>query len=103
MSDYTIMLLDIVLSVAVVLTSRYVIPALKSYVKKQENQEIFEVIETAVKAAEQTIKEYGKGQLKKEKVVDYVSDWLDSRGIKMTEEELDVLIEKYVYMLNNPE
>ena len=53
-------------------------------------------VTVAVGAAEQIYKEKGQGKEKKE----YVVEFLDSIGVKLTIEELNVLIESAVKELN---
>ena len=56
-------------------------------------------METAVKAAEQTIKGDKKGVERKAEVIDLVTAWLVERGINISSEQLDSLIEAAVYGL----
>lgn len=63
--------------------------------KQRENAKFW--VQVAVNAAEQIYREKGQGILKKE----YVVNFLSSKGIRITEEQLDVLIEAAVLELNN--
>lgn len=100
MNDITFMISRIVLAIVAVIVSTVIVPALKKYIQSQENQQIYELIETAVRAAEQTIKGSGTGELKKEQVLKYVSDWLTSKGLAVREDQLDQMIEECVYLMN---
>lgn len=100
MNEFSFLILKIVASIAVSLITVYVIPAIKSYVKSNQNAELLDVIMTAVEAAEQTIKGSGKGSVKKEQVLEWVHNWLDQNGISITEEQLEQLIESAVYGIN---
>ncbi|MEY8416651.1 phage holin, LLH family [Tissierella praeacuta] len=73
-----------------------IVPFIKSKTTKEQRENVYFWIKIAVNAAEQVYKEKGQGKLKKEYVVDYLMD----RGIKLTVEELDVLIEAAVLELN---
>ena len=73
-----------------------IVPFLKQKTTKEQRENIYFWVEVAVSAAEQIYKEKGQGKLKKE----YVIDFLSSKGIKLTIQELDVLIEAAVKELN---
>ncbi|HQA59201.1 MAG TPA: phage holin, LLH family [Acetivibrio sp.] len=72
------------------------VPFLRQKITKEQREEIYFWVKIAVGAAEQIYKEKGQGKLKKE----YVVDFLVSKGINITIEELDVLIEAAVKELN---
>jgi len=74
-----------------------VVPFLKERTTKEQRQNIAFWVKIAVTAAEQIYKEKGQGILKKE----YVIKFLNEKGIKITEEQLDTLIEAAVYEMNN--
>ena len=73
-----------------------IVPFIKQKTTKEQRENIYFWIKVAVAAAEQIYKEKGQGKLKKE----YVVDFLVSKGINITIEELDVLIEAAVKELN---
>ena len=73
-----------------------IVPFIKQKTTKEQRENIYFWVEVAVSAAEQIYKEKGQGKLKKE----YVVDFLVSKGINITIEELDVLIEAAVNELN---
>lgn len=102
MNEVSLTVLKIIVSVAVSLITAYVIPAIKSYIKAKEGDALMAAVMKAVKAAEQTIKGSGKGTVKKEKVLEWVHDWLTQNKIFITEEDLEQLIEAAVYAINNP-
>lgn len=96
MDEITFMILKIVISVTAALVTAYLIPFIKSQTKAKEQEEILVMTEIAVKAAEQTFK---SGMVKKTIVLEYLNDWLSKRGIKITSEQLDKLIEAAVYSM----
>ena len=100
-NESTLLVLKIVVTVVAALITKYVIPALKSYVEQHRNTEIFDLIATAVRAAEQTITGSGKGSIKKEQVTELVTKWLNEKGIKISAEQLDQMIEECVYLMKN--
>lgn len=73
-----------------------IVPLIKQKTTKEQREEIYFWVKIAVGAAEQIYKEKGQGKLKKE----YVVDFLVSKGINITIQELDVLIEAAVKELN---
>lgn len=99
MNDISFTILKVVVSVATALISVYVIPLLREKFKNEKYNQIFEIVEVAVRAAEQTIKGSGMGAVKKDQVVDFVMNWATDHGIIITMEQLDQLIECAVYNL----
>ncbi|TCU74216.1 superfamily 6 holin (LLH) [Tissierella praeacuta] len=73
-----------------------IVPFIKSKTTKEQRENIYFWVKVAVGAAEQIYREKGEGKLKKE----YVVAFLTSKGIDITMEELDVLIEAAVKELN---
>lgn len=73
-----------------------IVPFIRQKTTKEQRENIYFWVKVAVQAAEMIYKEKGQGELKKE----YVVDFLTSKGIKITIEELDVLIEAAVKELN---
>lgn len=100
MSEYVTMLLEVVISVAIVLIVRYAIPYFKTLLDNEEYAKISEIVTVAVRAAEQTIRDSGQGKVKKAQVVAFVSAWLVENNIHISEDTLDKLIECAVKTLN---
>lgn len=73
-----------------------IVPLILQKTTKQQRENIYFWVTVAVQAAEMIYKEKGQGKLKKE----YVVDFLVSKGINITIQELDVLIEAAVKELN---
>lgn len=73
-----------------------IVPFIKSKTTKEQRENAYFWVKIAVNAAEQVYKEKGQGKLKKE----YVVAFLTSKGIDITMEELDILIEAAVKELN---
>lgn len=97
MSELTFNILKIVVSVATVFISLYVIPLLKEKLSESKYQRLLDMVEIAVRAAEQTIKGSGQGAVKKEQVLESVSFWMLQHGVDITAEQLDELIEAVVF------
>lgn len=79
---------------------RYLVPYLKAQIQDTKYAEMLDIVEKAVKAAEQTIRESGQGKAKKAEVISFVSNWLADNNISITEDQLDRLIEAAVYAMN---
>ena len=73
-----------------------VVPWIKSKTSTTQRETVRFWARIAVEAAEQIFSEPKQGGKKKQ----YVIDFLDKKGIKLTNEELDVLIESAVKELN---
>lgn len=103
MNDVTFIILKIVVSVVAALISAFVIPLLKEKLQDIKYQRLFDMVKVGVRAAEQTIKGSGQGPIKKDEVINFVTVWMLSNGIMITEDQLDQLIEAAVYAMNNKE
>ena len=77
------------MSVATALITAYLIPYLKSQTKTRQQEEILQMVNIAVRAAEQSL---DTGKVKKTDVTAFVTSWLNERGIKITDEQLDKLM-----------
>lgn len=91
--------LKAIVSLAALLIVRYLIPWIKAQIENSNYKWIADLVADAVKYAEQIIKESGKGEEKKEIVVKYITDQINLRGIKITDEQMEALIESAVYQL----
>lgn len=100
MNDLTFMLLKVVVSICAAMITAYVIPYIKTLKEDARFAGVIDMIELAVRAAEQTIREQGQGKAKKAEVIRFVSDWMAKNGIRITDEELNALIEAAVYQMN---
>lgn len=86
----------VILSIVSVLITGVLIPLLKQRYGKEKITNVLEAVDIAVKAAEQIYTKSGQGQLKKK----YVLMRLNEQGIKLSEKELDDMIEASVLELN---
>ena len=93
MDDILLKLLEITIIACIILITRYVIPAIKTYMQDSAEATFINDVVAAVKAAEQTVLGEKKGSYKKDLVVKLVTQmWPD---IDTT--ELDTVIEWAVY------
>lgn len=96
MNDVTFVILKIVVSIATALISAAIIPLLHQKLVDGKYQQLLDIVEIAVRAAEQTLKdEYGS--FKKDAVVKFVTDWMVDNGVVITEAQLDQIIEAVVF------
>ena len=98
MNDLTFNILKIVVAVSTVFISVYVIPLLREKLNDSKYQRLLDMVEIAVRAAEQTIK--ADGAVKKDEVVKFVTQWMLAHGISITQDQLDQLIECAVFNMN---
>lgn len=103
MDNITMMLLKIIISVCVALITAYAVPYLKTLKNDARYERMLDMVALAVRAAEQTITGSGQGAVKKAEVIKFVSEWLYGKGINITEDELDQLIEASVYQMKQGE
>lgn len=97
MDEFTLLVLKIVVSVCAALITAYVVPYIKTMKEDARYAAVIEMIEVAVRAAEQVIKGQRQGPLKKSEVVKFITDWTERNGINISEDQLDQLIEASVY------
>lgn len=89
-----------VVIVVVVLITKHLVPYLKSQVQETEYSELLDLIEKAVHAVEQTIRESGQGRAKKAEVIKFIHKYLNENNIEISDEQLDKLVEAAVFAMN---
>ena len=94
MFDITPIVEAVVALIGVIITC-IVIPYVRSKTTAQQREELNAWIKIAVAAAEQLYQGSGRGEEKKE----YVLNWLEEHGLTVDEEKIDALIEAAVYEL----
>lgn len=95
MDEMTFLIMRVVVSVVGVIVAYYLVPLLKQAIEKAEDEKLADFIRAAVYAAQQTMKGES-GEKRKEWVLEMVSDWLTSHKIKITAEQISLLIESAV-------
>lgn len=73
-----------------------IVPYIKSRTTEKQRDDVKFWVQIAVNAAEQVYKEKGQGNIRRQ----YVLNFLSKKGVDITSEQLDVLIESAVYELN---
>lgn len=99
-NDITFVVLKLVVSVCAILVTVYVIPFLKSKVDDKQWNDLLDIVEKSVLAAEQTIGAKN-GTIKKSEVMAFVMDYISDKGLNLTKELVDQLVEAAVYKMNN--
>lgn len=101
MNDITFQILKIVISVCVALFTAYAVPYLKALKTDARYSQMIDMIALAVRAAEQTITEQGQGKVKKERVLEFIREWLtQTTGSEViSQEQLSELIEAAVWQM----
>ena len=90
------LIIKIIIPTLGALVTYILIPLIKEKTTKEQRDNIYFWVKVAVSAAEMIYDKKGQGVLKK----DYVVDFLMSKGINITSEELDILIESAVKEFN---
>lgn len=88
-------ILSIVFALVIVVISRYLIPYLKTRLEKEGQEQLVELIEALVQAAEQIYNGVKQGEQKK----GYVVKALAANGVEVTE-SVNAMIESAVYSLD---
>ncbi|MDF2950429.1 MAG: phage holin, family [Anaerocolumna sp.] len=80
---------------------RYIIPFVKLKLENSKYADVLDFIEKCVNAAESIYKNIPKsGEEKKAYVIDAISHYATQKGIKITQEQIDILIEGLVTELS---
>lgn len=89
-------IIKVIIPIVGILFTGVLLPLLKQYTTKEQRENIATWVKIAVNAAEQMQKAGLITIPKKEFVINFLND----KGIKLTEQELDLLIEAAVLELN---
>jgi hypothetical protein len=89
-------IIKIIIPILGAIITYLIVPLVKQKTTKEQRENIYFWVRVAVQAAEMIYKEKGQGKLKKE----YVVTFLQSKGMNITMQELDILIEAAVKELN---
>lgn len=103
MNDIIFEIIRAVLVIGIMVVIRYVIPLLKSKINGTELEWIYAWAVKAVKAAEQTVSESGKGAYKKAIVKDFLVNLANETKLTITDAQIENLIESAVYVMKQEE
>lgn len=90
-------IVNAVIALIAAIISAFLIPWIKANTTEQQRQTILELIKIAVAAAEQIYEGEGRGEEKKQ----YVLNFLTSKGIAVDDEAINAAIESYVQQINS--
>lgn len=93
MNQIAFIILKLVVSVAVVLTTTYLIPYLNEKIKKSKYEKLINWTEAGIKAAETTFVTAKAGGQKKEFVENIIKKLVKKYGLKISDEQINILIE----------
>ena len=79
---------------------KHVVPFIETKLKESQYSWAAEIIANAVRAYEQTVSGHGMGEDKFQLVMEFVNRELSKLGIKLTEEQITILIEAAVQAMN---
>lgn len=96
MNELEMKIVELVIAVVIALCGRYAVPYFKTLMTNAKFAKVVEYIKLAVKAAEKLYDESGKGAEKKAYVLNFVSGVLLKMNIKITDDEINTLIESAV-------
>ena len=88
-------IIEVIIAIIGALVTSFLLPYLRSKTSIETQSEVNKWIKIAVTAAEQIYNGSGRGEEKKQ----YVIDWLKSHNIKYDYEKIDAMIEAAVYEL----
>ena len=88
-------LVMLVVMILTALVSRYLIPILRSKIGETNYSMVYSLVEDAVLMAQQVLKEE-PGEGRKKFVINYVTAKLEEYGIRIDQEQVDVMIEAAV-------
>lgn len=96
MEDGLFQLIKVLITVLGIVLTYYVIPYLQSKTTESQRENALYWTKIAIQVSEQIYKDKGQGTLKKE----YVLEWLNKNGIKITNAQADMLIDLIVSQFN---
>lgn len=79
---------------------KHVVPLVETKLKESQYSWAAEIIANAVRAYEQTVSGHGMGEDKFQLVMEFVNRELSKLGIKLSEEQITILIESAVQAMN---
>lgn len=100
MEEIIPILVELVFAIVTVVIVPNLIKFMRSRLDEQQIENLKIIVENAVHAFEQTITEIHGGEIRKEEVVKFVTEYCEKKGINVDEKLLDILIESVVYQMN---
>lgn len=88
--------LELIITALMMVITRYLVPYLQSVINEKADATTRKIIKESVVAMEVIFAANGTGALKKEEATKFVVNYLSNRNIKISDEEVNVLIEAAV-------
>ena len=101
MNDITFEILKLAVTVIMIIITRYVIPCLQLKLKNEVDEATWVQVMRLVRSAEQVARSYDTGADKKEYVTRMLKSWAEKNQIKLSETQIEDLIESAVFVMNN--
>lgn len=101
MNDILYSILQVFITAAIAVILRYLIPFLTGVLREHDYNFAADIVDTIVRAAEQTFIGQGRGDQKFEWVVTMAKKQFDKYGIAITDDQLVQLLEAAVHTMNN--
>lgn len=101
MNEVMFTILEAITILCIMLAMRYVLPFLRVKLQSIMDEELWKAICKEVKSVEQTIKGSKLGAVRKDEVIARVTAWAISKGIPITQKQLENLIETAVWVMKN--
>jgi len=93
-------IVGIVVQIIVLVLGGLLIPYVKAQIGEAKYAKVLELVDIGVAAAEQIYKSMPKSEEKNEARYTYVVDFLNDKGVKITDAELEALIESAVLQIS---
>ena len=101
MNETLFTIIKYAVGILVLVVFRYVIPFVKLKLENSKYADVLDFIEKCINAAESIYKTIPKsGEEKKAYVVTAVTEYINKKGIKLTEDQINILIEAIVTELS---
>lgn len=93
-------LAELLIAVAIIILTRYLIPWIKSRIEASEYKWLYDLIIDAVQYAEQTVHGSKTGSEKKALVVDLIHEAMRGKKQIIPDEQINAIIESIVFTMN---
>lgn len=89
-----------IITILCALITRFIVPWVKEKIEASRYKNIMDKIIDAVHGVEEIYKQSGMGETKKQEVINYISMYLLKKNIRLSDEEIELLIHSAVCQLH---
>jgi len=89
-----------IITILCALITRFIVPWVKEKIEASRYKNIMDKIIDAVHGVEEIYKQSGMGEIKKQEVINYISMYLLKKNIRLSDEEIELLIHSAVCQLH---